>query len=377
MTNERTLTIALNTLPRLRAAIAGAAFERFGSAAGVLAASAAELTALRGVGPVLAAAVRSLDAPRVGEEEERRARDRGIAILTLDDQEYPERLRLIPDPPRVLYRLGELLPQDGAGIAVVGARAATAYGRTVAERLGRELAGAGLTVVSGLARGIDACAHRGALAEGGRTVAVLGTGLDRVYPPEHARLAAEVAARGALLSEFPLGSEPEPWHFPLRNRAISGLSRGVVVVEAAVRSGALGTADMALEQGREVFAVPGPITSPTSAGTNRLIRQGAGLIEGARDVLEAFPDLAALLTAAPGEPVALAGLSEEERRLLAAMGAAALPIDEIIRVSPGSAAATAALLTALELKGLVRQQPGKIFARLTGDSTQRGTPGHV
>jgi DNA processing protein len=363
MANERTLTIALNTLPRLRAAIACDAFARFGSAAGILAAPAGELTGLRGVGPILAGAVRGLDAERVGEEEERRARALGIAILTLDDQDYPERLRLIPDPPRVLYRLGALLPQDGAGIAVIGARAATAYGRTVAERLGRDLAAAGVTVVSGLARGIDGCAHRGALAGGGRTVAVLGTGLDRVYPPEHERLAAAVAASGALLSEFPLGSEPEPWHFPLRNRVISGLARGVVVVEAAARSGALGTADMALEQGREVFAIPGPITSPTSAGTNRLIRQGAGLVEGARDVIESFPDLAARLSAADAEPAALAGLSDPERRLLRAIGSAPLPIDDIIRVSPAPAAATAALLTALELKGLVRQHPGKIFAR--------------
>jgi DNA processing protein len=363
MANERTLTIALNTLPRLRAATACAAFERFGSAAGILAAPAAELTALRGIGPTLAAAVRALDAERVGAEEEHRARALGIAILTLDDQDYPERLRLIPDPPRVLYCQGALLPQDGAGIAVIGARAATAYGRTVAERLGRELAAAGVTVISGLARGIDGCAHRGAIKGGGRTVAVLGTGLDRIYPPEHARLAAGIAAQGALLSEFPLGSEPEPWHFPLRNRVISGLARGVVVVEAAVRSGALGTADMALEQGREVFAIPGPITSPTSAGTNRLIRQGAGLVEGARDVLEAFPDLAARLAATDAQPAAPAGLSEPERNLLCALGSAPLPIDDIIRVSPGPAAATAALLTALELKGLVRQHPGKIFAR--------------
>jgi len=364
MANERTLTIALNTLPRFRAAIACEACERFGSAAGVLAATAGELITVRGLGPVLAGAVRGLDAERVGEEEQRRSLALGIAILTLDDQDYPERLRLIPDPPRVLYRLGDLLPQDGAGIAVIGARAATAYGRTVAERLGRELATAGVTVISGLARGIDGCAHRGALAGGGRTVAVLGTGLDRLYPPEHRRLADDVAAQGALLSEFPLGAEPEPWHFPLRNRVISGLARGVVVVEAAVRSGALGTADMALEQGREVFAIPGPITSPTSAGTNRLIRQGAGLVEGARDVLEAFHDLADRLPAADAGTAAIAGLSVPEQRLLSAIGSAPLPIDDIIRASPGPAAATAALLTALELKGLVRQQPGKIFARV-------------
>jgi len=363
MANERTLTIALNTLPRFRAAIACEAFERFGSAAGILAAPAGELTAVRGIGPVLAGAVRALDAERVGNEEERRAGSLGIAIIALGDPEYPERLRLIPDPPRVLYRLGELQPPDGDGIAVIGARAATAYGRTVAERLGRELAAAAVTVVSGLARGIDGCAHRGALAGGGRTVAVLGTGLDRIYPPEHARLAAEIAARGALLSEYPLGADPEPWHFPLRNRVISGLARGVVVVEAAVRSGALGTADMALEQGREVFAIPGPITSPTSAGTNRLIRQGAGLVESARDILECFPDLAAHLPADDAEPAALAGLSDSERRLLGAIGNAPLPIDDIIRVSPAPAAATAALLTALEIKGLVRQHPGKIFVR--------------
>jgi DNA processing protein len=363
MTNERTLAIALNTLPHLRAAIARGAYERFGSAAGILAAPAEELTALRGFGPALAQAVRGLDAGRAGAEEERRARALGIAILTTDDEDYPERLRQIPDPPRVLYRLGSLSPQDDAGIAVVGARACTSYGRTVAERLGGDLAAAGVVVISGLARGIDGCAHRGALAAGGRTVAVLGTGLDRVYPPEHRRLATAIAGSGALLSEFPLGAEPEPWHFPLRNRVISGLARAVVVVEAAARSGALGTADMALEQGREVFAIPGPVTAPTSAGTNRLIRQGAGLVTGARDVLESFPDLAARLPSAETEPAASAGLSEPERRLLAAIGSAPLPIDDIIRVSPDPAATTAALLTALEIKGLVRQHPGKIFAR--------------
>jgi DNA processing protein len=363
MTNERTLTIALNTLPHLRAAVARGAYERFGSAAGIIAASPEELASLRGFGPALAGSVRSLDAERVGDEEERRARTLGIAILTLGDQDYPERLQLIPDPPRVLYRLGRLLPGDGAGIAVVGARACTAYGRTVAERLGRELAAAGVTVVSGLARGIDGCAHRGALAAGGRTVAVLGTGLDRIYPPEHRRLAGAIVDAGALFSEFPLGAEPEPWHFPLRNRVISGLARGVVVVEAAARSGALGTADMALEQGREVFAIPGPVTAPTSAGTNRLIRQGAGLVESARDILESFPDLAARLPSANAKPAADPGLSDPERELLAAIGAAPLPIDDIIRISPGTPAATAALLTALELKGLVRQHPGKIFAR--------------
>jgi DNA processing protein len=192
---------------------------------------------------------------------------------------------------------------------------------------------------------------------------VLGCGLDRIYPPEHRELADAVAGSGALLSEFALGTEPDGWHFPLRNRVISGLARGVVVVEAATRSGALGTADLALEQAREVFAVPGPVTAPTSAGTNRLIRQGAGLVESARDVLEAFPDLAARMPAGGDGRQAPAGLSEPELRLLAAIGEGPQPIDEIIRGCPGPAAATAALLTGLEIKGLVRQHPGKLFAR--------------
>jgi DNA processing protein len=365
MADERTLTIALNTLPHLRAAIARDAYERFGSAAGILAAPPDALRSLRGFGPALAAAVRDLDAPRAGEREQRDAERLGMRILTLADPGYPARLRTIPDPPRVLYRLGSFEPADDAGIAVVGARACTVYGKTVAERLGRELGAAGVTVVSGLARGIDGCAHRGALAAGGRTLAVLGAGLDRLYPPEHRGLAAEICTHGALFSEFPLGAAPEPWHFPLRNRVISGLARGVVVVEAAVRSGALGTADMALEQAREVFAVPGPVTAPTSAGTNRLIRQGAGLVEGARDVLEAFPDLAGRL---PGGAAAggadAAPLTDAERRLLAALGAGPLPIDEIIRAGAAGATETAALLTGLEIRGLVRQHPGKIFARV-------------
>ncbi|HEY5999893.1 MAG TPA: DNA-processing protein DprA, partial [bacterium] len=184
-------------------------------------------------------------------------------------------------------------------------------------------------------------------------------------PREHARLADEVAGRGALVSEFPFGSEPEAWHFPLRNRAISGLARGVVVVEACDRSGALVTADMALEQGRDVFAVPGPVTSPLSAGPNRLIRQGAALAGSAADVLETYPDLAprAAASAAAGARDAGPILGEQERRLLEIIGAAPRPIDDIIRDFAGPAQAAAALLTGLELRGLVQQLPGKIFAR--------------
>lgn len=361
MTEERLLTIGLNTLPGLRAAAYHAALARFGSAADLLDAPAGALTGIRGLGPETAAALAQLDAARTGEAEERRAREIGVSILTLADPGYPELLRRIADPPPVLYCRGTLAPEDRNAIAVVGSRRATAYGRTATERLCRDLASCGVTVVSGMARGIDGWAHRAALAGGGRTIAVLGAGLDRIYPPEHRGLAGEIARQGAVLSEFPLGLAPEKWHFPLRNRVISGLSRGVIVVEAAAASGALITVDQALEQAREVFAVPGPITSPASAGTNRLIQQGAKLVEDVRDVLEEFPELGARLSAL-GAPAAPA-LTAAERRLLAGLGSDPRSIDEIIRTTTSAPAETAALLTSLEIKGLVQQFAGKLFAR--------------
>jgi len=359
MTDERTLTIGLNTVPGLRSAPHHAALARFGSAAGVLAAPAAQLAEVRGLGPETVAAIRALDAARAGEAEERRARSAGATIVTTADPGYPAPLRELPDPPPVLYLLGAVAPEDEAAVAVVGARTATAYGRTMAARIAGGLAACGVTVVSGLARGVDAAAHRAALESGGRTIAVLGSGLDRLYPPEHRRLGAEIALRGAVLTEFPFGSAPERWHFPMRNRLVSGLARGVVVVEAAARSGALITADAALEQGRDVFAVPGPATAPTSAGTNRLIRQGATLVESAADVLEELPGLAARL---PGraprpEPATTPG----ERRILEGLAAGPQPIDALVRAAGAPAADTAALLTALEVKGLVRQHPGNLF----------------
>jgi DNA processing protein len=253
----------------------------------------------------------------------------------------------------VLYCLGELRPEDGAGIAVVGARAATAYGKTVAERIARELGGAGVTVVSGLARGIDGCAHRGALAAGGRTVAVLGSGLDRVYPPEHRRLAAAVASCGALLSEFPLGSEPEAWHFPLRNRVISGLARGVVVVEAAARSGALVTARLALDEGREVMAVPGHPAAATAAGANQLIRDGARLVRDARDVAEEL-----------GLDLAPPALPRDEGGALSWLRPdAPASVEDLCARSGLGMGELLAQLTELELQARVRRLPGALYVR--------------
>lgn len=283
-----------------------------------------------------------------------------VKYVTLLDADYPENLKTIFDPPPVLYYRGELRAEDALAVAIVGSRRATPYGREAATRLARELARAGVTVVSGLARGIDSCAHRGALAGGGRTLAVLGSGLDVIYPPENARLYAEIAENGAVISEFPLGAAPEPGHFPLRNRVISGLSRAVVVVEAARTSGSLITADCALEQGREVLAVPGPITSPMSWGTNNLIKQGAKLLQEAADVL------ASLGVPSPeAEEAAKPDLTSQEEKVYSFFSERALHIDELVRLSGLTAQEVTAILMMLELKGLVRQLPGKMFCRLS------------
>lgn len=283
----------------------------------------------------------------------------GARFLTLLDPGYPDNLKTIFDPPPVLYYRGEFTPGDAVAVAVVGSRRATPYGREVATKLAREMAAAGVTVVSGLARGIDSAAHRGAIEAGGRTLAVLGCGLDVIYPPENARLYAQVAEHGAVLSEFPLGSPPEAGHFPLRNRVISGLSRAVLVVEAARTSGSLITADCALEQGREVFAVPGPISSPYSWGTNNLIKQGAKLVQDVNDILSELG-----LSSQPSEKPGLPDLTPQEEKVYSFFSERSLHIDELVRFTGLTVQEVTAILMMLELKGLVRQLPGKMFFRL-------------
>lgn len=261
--------------------------------------SEAELRRVPGIGPVTAKAIRQAPDPR--EEIELAARH-GVEILPLDDPRYPAPLRTLYDHPLVLYRRGSAAEADAAAVAVVGSRECGDYGRRQAGRFGRELASMGVSVVSGLARGVDTAAHRGALeAPEGRTIAVLGSGLLRVYPPENARLFEEICRRGAVYSEFPLRTPPEGLNFPRRNRVIAGLSLGVLVVEAGETSGALLTADWAVEQGREVFCLPGSVESPLSRGCHRLIRQGAKLVETPADILEEFPAFAALV--APAVPL--------------------------------------------------------------------------
>jgi DNA processing protein len=287
----------------------------------------------------------------------------GIEVVTLLDEHYPTHLRDVADPPPVLYLRGRLAAADEHAVALVGTRRATDYGRAVAERLARELALAGVTVVSGLAKGIDTAAHRAAVDAGGRTQAVLGNGLDQVYPPENGRLARDILERGAgaLVSEFAPGIPPDAVNFPRRNRIISGLSVTTVIVEAGEKSGALITADFALEQGRDVLAVPGSIFSSASAGTNQLLRQGAVPVTCADDVLEALGSLPVRHEA----PVACAlpELDPGERSVCGALGHEPRHVNELARTLGLGPGTVSAILAILELKGLARQVGSMLYTR--------------
>ena len=303
--------------------------------------------------------------------------------MTCQDPLYPRNLLNIYDYPPFLYVKGSLCPEEIC-VAIVGSRLASAYGRYVTEKLSRELALKGITIVSGLARGIDAAAHRGALAGKGRTIAVLGCGLDIVYPPENEELAADIAAHGALVTEFPFGTPPNAPNFPARNRIISGISLGVVVVEAGEKSGSLITARIAAEQGRSVFAVPGAIESAGSRGTNRLIKQGAKLIENVEDILEEILPQAGLPPVVPERPPLFSapeavpentkttpaphsgdvgGLGETESKLLSFITQEPVDVDTLIARSGLTAHEVQSGLLVLALGGIIRQLPGKMFLR--------------
>jgi DNA processing protein len=291
-------------------------------------------------------------------------------LLTWFDEDYPRLLREIPDPPVALFVIGERAVLSLPQLAVVGSRNATAAGRENARAFAHELAQAGLVITSGMALGVDAAAHRGALESGAATIAVMGTGLDRVYPARHRELAHAIAQQGALLSEFPLGTAPRPENFPIRNRIVSGLALGVLVVEAAERSGALITARLGSEQGREVFAIPGSIHSPLSRGCHRLIRQGAKLVETARDVLEELGPLASVVTPAGERPSVLVSpapdaLPEPAQQLLACLGYDAMTVDALVERSGLTADTVSSMLLVLELHGFVASGPGGNYQRLT------------
>ncbi len=289
----------------------------------------------------------------------------GVRILTWDDPDYPVNLKRIDAPPPLLYLRGELSPEDEWAVAVVGTRRAAAYDREVTHKLTTELARAGVTIVSGLARGVDAAAHRAALDAGGRTIAVLGNGLDRIYPPEHLDLAREIAAHGALISEQPLGMRPDARNFPARNRIISGLSLGVLVVACPWNSGAIITAKQALEQGREVFAVPGGILSRNSEGPNRLIKEGATPVTEANDILEPLN-----LTQAAQYVDARLALPDDpiEAQLLELISAEPRHVDDIRREAGLPVNQVSSALAMMELKGMVRSVGGMkyVLAREPG-----------
>jgi DNA processing protein len=289
------------------------------------------------------------------DREVRRVAAVGAHILTWEDEGYPKLLAEIPDPPPVLYVRGELKPEDAWAVAMVGTRRASTYGREVTRRLVSVLAQSGVTIVSGLARGIDAVAHQTALEAGGRTIAVLGCGIDLVYPPEHRELARRIAAQGALVSEYPLGTQPEPGNFPPRNRIISGLSLGVVITEAGRDSGALITADYAAEQGRDVFAVPGSILSAGCAGTNRLIQDGAKPVLDAADILQ---ELNLTMVAEQKEARQVLPTTETEALILAHLSAEPVHVDDLTRAVGLPVAQVTSTLALMELKGMVRQVGG-------------------
>ena len=291
-----------------------------------------------------------------------------IHLLTWDDAEYPARLKTIFDPPPVLYARGRLEDLQDVLIAIVGSRRATTYGRTVAEKLSRELVMKGVGIVSGLARGIDSAAHNGALKGGGKTVAVLGCGIDVIYPPENDRLYAEICEHGVLISEFPIHSKPERGNFPARNRIISGLSLGTVVVEAGLQSGALITADMALEQGRDVFAVPGNITSPSSRGTNRLLKQGAHVAERADDILHTLSiEISQQIASQPNLPftptASPPSLTDDEQCIYDLLSTQPIHIDALTIQAQLPSGNVSAILMMLEMKGAIKQLSGKMFLR--------------
>lgn len=351
-----------------------ALLDYFGSPENIFKANPAELMNVAGIGRKISENILNVSRDRglLLEKEFNLIEKHGVKAVTIFDDGYPVNLKQIYDPPIVLYVKGNLKPDDKLAIAIVGSRRCSHYGSQASQRLAAELAGLGITVVSGMARGIDTAAHNGALNAGGRTIAVLGSGLANIYPPENKKLAEKIAQSGAIISEFPMTAPPLAENFPRRNRIISGLSLGAVVVEAAKDSGALITARCALEQGREVFSVPGQAGAGTAFGTNQLIRDGAKLVETARDILEELAplvkdclDLGGLdMQGMPGQKTPMpANLKSEELKILEALGSGPLYIDQIVEDSEVPVSATSSALTGLEIRGLVKRLPGNVFAR--------------
>ncbi|CAN5397443.1 DNA-processing protein DprA [soil metagenome] len=367
--------LALALVPGLGPKLTAALLAHFGSASAALAATAPQLLRIPLIGDKLAsqfvASFRTVDA----KAELALLTKHGVTPLLSSDPRYPSRLLTITDAPSLMYVKGETAASDANSIGIVGSRACTPYGKRITERIAGDLARAGWTVISGLARGIDACAHRGALDAGGRTIAVLAGGLAKIYPPEHKDLSEQVAKQGYLITETPMTVAPQPGMFPARNRIISALSRAIVVVEANIKSGALITVTHAAEQGREVFVVPGPVDSEASAGCLELIRKGARLVRNADDILEdvrgiAPPDAVPVKKVAtlfdvpktPAVPVKPEGLDEVHQKVWDAL-TEPKHADELTRVAGVTASELSRVLMMLELKRIIKRLPGNVYDR--------------
>jgi DNA processing protein len=358
--------LALNLLPGIGPVRVRRLLEVFGSPERILSAKVNEIAAVHGFGRDLAGTIAGWESTIDLSRELRRIQETELTLLTQEDDLYPSLLKEIHAPPLVLYVWGKLTDRDRHAIGVVGSRQATHYGLNCAKKMSFQIAYAGYTVVSGLARGIDTAAHEGALASKGRTVAVIGAGMAQLYPPENQALAERIASQGAVVTEFPVDYPPDKQSFPLRNRIVAGWSTGLLVVEAPLRSGSLITAGQALEMGRTVYAVPGNIDKPTSAGCNKLIQQGAKLVMDGGEILD---DLMVLFPTAPVAPKTEApaltvALSPDEEKVFAALGTDQTHIDEISVRSGLAAHLVSSTLMRLEMKRLVRPLPGMCYVKL-------------
>ena len=365
--DAREALVALNLIEGVGPVRVRQLLEHFGDAPAILRASRQQLLQVRGIGDDTAEAIANWEKTADLGAELKRIAEFGCHVVTQEDAEYPEMLRQIYDPPIVLYVKGTLSAKDKNSVAMVGSRLTTHYGIETARKLAYQLAYLGVTVVSGGARGIDTAAHQGALSGKGRTIAVLGTGINLVAPPENAKLFEQIAANGAVITQFPFNRPADKQSFPIRNRIVAGMTLGTVVVEANLTSGALITANFAIEYGRQVFAVPGRIDSPRSKGCHDLIKKGAKLCESVEDILSEFEYLfpatnrPATVGGAGGLPAAT--LSEDEQRVYDALDHEERSIDEVIRKSGLPSSTVSVALLGLEMKRLVRQLPGKLFVR--------------
>ena len=364
--------LALSLTPGLASRLSARLLKRFGSPDAVFRAGLTDLEACSLPAPVAQAVYKKEAFKRAEKELKATGNIDRCRLLNWTEPDYPQTLLQIYDPPVLLYVRGDAQVLNLPSLSIVGTRRPTLYGTQMAERLGRELAARGLVIVSGMARGIDALGHQGALAANGRAIGVLGTGIDVCYPKENKKLYEKVLERGAIISEFPLHTHPAPENFPVRNRIVAGMPLGVIVVEGAQYSGSLITSRLAMEFGREVFGVPGNVTQPVSFAPNQLIKQGAKLVTNADDVIEELPTpvRAALVKAAPQESaekekLVSAGLSEAEKKIYDLLTAdEAKHIDEIVDQSGLNSSEVLATLFDLEMKGFVRQSPGKLFSKV-------------